>query len=201
MRPYELGMCTNTLFMLGYLDPRRRGGLICAHCSAHGQRNANQSMHVLPCPSDLHSGDQGEPTKLRGLGGSSRSLDDDEEDLIYPEEVEADGKRHQRSLSHNVWRVMLGIAVQTSRHTSLPAGGPTRQLGAACGGPCGLSVCRHTWACWRGQRERDRCGAAVAERSALPYFVALALGYGPLLVPPPEAITAHCRSGVREQRA
>jgi hypothetical protein len=38
-------------------------------------------------------------------------LDDDEVGLVNAEEEEADGKRQRRSLSNNVRRVMLGIAV------------------------------------------------------------------------------------------
>jgi hypothetical protein len=55
VRLYEMAMWTNTLFMLGYLwgNPRRRGGSICAHCIAHGQRDAHQRMHVLPGPCRL----------------------------------------------------------------------------------------------------------------------------------------------------
>jgi hypothetical protein len=38
-------------------------------------------------------------------------LDDDEVGLVNAEQEEADGKRQRRSLSNNVRRIMLGIAV------------------------------------------------------------------------------------------
>ncbi len=113
VRLYEMAMWTNTLFMLGYLWWTLAAG--------EGQYALTASLTVSVmltsactsylAPADLHSGDQEEPTRRRGLGSSSRSLDDDEVGLVNAEEEEADGKRQRRSLSSNVRRVMLGIAV------------------------------------------------------------------------------------------
>ena len=82
----------------------------------HSKRDAHQQLYVQPGTGlPAHPRTKGSPPGCGGIGGSSRSLDDDKVGyLVNTDKEKADGNEQQgRSPSNNVWRIVLGIAVHT----------------------------------------------------------------------------------------